>query len=165
MPKKLHPAQMAILALIALVVVMGLIALIPPNKPSAPAAPVATMDPTIVFNLTQLPDMPPFTGDEAQKWADFQAQITACTDYSPQKRSQMDRYISWMINPSQIPPELTIMFGADIRAGLIRAMAADTSTDWRLKQRPAGSCLITIGRELNNKLVETGQAPLTIYDE
>lgn len=167
MSNKIQPIQMAILALIALVLVVGIAALLPRPQNNAPSAPgqIATMDPTIVINLTQLPNIPPLTGDEAQKWADFQAQITACPDYSDQKRSQMEQYITWVINPSQIPSELIIIFGADIRAGLVRAMAADTSTDWRLKKRPAGSCLITIGRELNEKLKETGQAPLTIYDE
>ncbi len=159
---------MAVLALIALVLVVGVIALLPrQNTPSAPGTPaqVVTMNPTIIANLTQLPDLPSLTGDEAKQWVDFQAQVAACSDYSPAKRTQMDRYINWAINPSQIPPDLTIMFGSDIRAGLVRAMAADTSTDWRLKQRPAGSCLIDIGRQLNEMLINTGQQPLTIYDE
>lgn len=164
MPKKLHPIQMALIALLALVLVVGIVALIPPNI-LAPPTPIATMDPTIVVNLTQLPDIPSLTGDEAREWAAFQAQVAACPDYSAPKRTQMDRYINWVINPAQIPAELVILFGADIRAGLIRAMAADTSTDWRQQQRPAGSCLINIGRQLNERLVTTGQQPLTIYDE
>lgn len=164
MPKKIQPVQMAVLSLIGLIVIVGLVTLLPPERAAAPV-PVATMDPTIVMNLTQLPDLPPLSGDEAEKWTAFQARIAACPDYSAQKRSQMERYINWVINPAQIPPNLLILFGADIRAGLIRAMAADTSTDWRLKQRPQGSCLITIGRELNDMLVATGQQPLTIYDD
>jgi len=164
MPKKLHPAQMAVLALLALVLVIGLISLVPRQRPAAPGA-IATMDPTIIANMTQLPDMPSLSGEEAQKWTDFQVRVRACTDYSEQKLSQMERYINWTINPSQIPFDIAIVFGADIRAGLVRAMSADTSTEWRLKDRPAGSCLIAIGRELNEMLVATGQPPLTIYDE
>jgi hypothetical protein len=165
MPKKLHPSLVAVIALIALVLVVGLIASIPPRSTPAVPGQVVTMNPTIIANLTQVPDAPSLTGDEVKQWTDLQVQVAACADYSPAKRTQMDRYINWAINPAQIPPDLMIIFGADIRAGLVRAMAADTSTDWRLQQRPSGSCLIDIGRVLNEKLVATGQQPFTVYDE
>lgn len=165
-PQKSRPLQTALIAMMMLVLIAGIIALLPSlNRPPSPSGQAMTMDPAIIANLTQIPDAPSLKGADAQKWENFYAQIVTCPDYSTQRRSQMERYINWIINPSQIPPQLIILFGVDTRAGLIRAMAADTSTEWRLKQRPDGSCLIDIGRQLNEMLVNTGQQPFTVYDE
>ncbi|MBZ0300221.1 MAG: hypothetical protein K8J31_10785, partial [Anaerolineae bacterium] len=126
---------------------------------------MATIDPTIIANLTVVPNMPPPTGDEAQQLHDLQVQVDACADYSDARREQMAQHIRWLLNPPTIPGDILLAAGKHPLARLIFGMAVYTSSEWRLKDRPADSCLIEVGRTLNDMLVTAGEEALTIYDE
>ena len=126
--------------------------------------PIMTLDPQSVINLTALPEATPLSGAEAATWNDFRAQVDACADYSPDRRRQMDQHIQWLIDPSDMPPDVILAMGGNITERLVFGMAGYTSAQWRLIDRPPDSCLVPIGRALNDMLVKLGDTPLDIYD-
>lgn len=158
-------------ALVILVgVVLFIVFAILPNYPQNRAGQtspqvIATLDPTIIANLTSIPNMPPLTEIEAQQLNELKAQVDACNGYSAARRDQMEQHIRWLLEPATIPNEILIAAGPNPLGRLIFGMAGYTSTEWRLQGRPAGSCLIAIGRRLNEMLVAANESPFTIYDE
>jgi hypothetical protein len=158
----------------ALVILVGVILFIVlaiiPNYPQNRAGQtqpqvVGTLDPTTIANLTQIPNSPPISEIEAQQLNDLKAQVDACNSYSEERRGQMEQHIRWLLEPSTIPPQILLAVGPKPIGRLIFGMAGYTSTEWRLQNRPADSCLIAIGRTLNEMLLAAGETPLTIYDE
>lgn len=137
------------------------------NRGTSPetSRPVITLDATTRANLTQMPRATPIQGAFADQIRALQTQINACPDYPPERLQIMTQYIDWLFAPNTIPREMVIAFSPDPPARLVFAMAADTSTEWRRKQRPPDSCLVPIGRALNELLVSFGQEPITVYDE
>jgi hypothetical protein len=123
-----------------------------------------TLDPAVAANLTALPDATPLSGEAAQRWNDIRAAVNACDEYSPQRHEQMNQHLDWLIDPSDMPPEVIIGLGTNPQAQLIYGMAAYTSTEWRQQGRPADSCLRDIGLRLNALLVEVGREPFTIFE-
>jgi hypothetical protein len=91
--------------------------------------------------------------------------IAGCAEYSPERRAQMEQHMAWLENPSDIPPDIRIALGQNPPGQLVFGMATYTSIQWRLNERPSESCLIPIGRLLNDMLVALGEPPFSIYDE
>jgi hypothetical protein len=139
------------------------------NRPQVPPESLAgaTINPTAIANLTTLPNMPALSEADTQLLDRLSERVNACGDYSDARRDQMQQHIIWLKEPHQIPPDVAVALSltGTVNARLIYGMAIFTSTEWRLLQRPAESCLIEIGRTLNNMLVAAGEPPLTIYDE
>jgi hypothetical protein len=127
--------------------------------------PVATTDPQVIVNLTQLPQATPLTGEAASQWNDLRASVEACADYSAERRSQMIQHLDWIIDPSDMPPDVIRAMGANPQERLVFGMATYTSIEWRLRDRPPDSCLVPIGRTLNTQLVELGTQPFDLYDD
>lgn len=133
---------------------------------SAPAATpqVMTLDPQVVTNMTALPQATPLAGDAANAIRALETMVRECPAYSAQRRSQMEKHIAWILNPADIPSDLIMAFGAQPRTGLLRGMGGYTEIEWRQAGRPADSCLLPIGRRINELLVEAGAPPLTIFN-
>jgi hypothetical protein len=127
--------------------------------------PVATTDPQVIVNLTQLPQATPLTGQEASQWNDLRASVEACADYSAERRAQMIQHLDWIIDPSDMPPDVILAMGENPKERLVFGMAAYTSIEWRLRDRPPDSCLVPIGRTLNTLLIELGTQPFDLYDQ
>ena len=127
--------------------------------------PVATTDPQIIVNLTQLPRATPLTGEAASPVNDLRASVEACADYSDARRGQMIQHLDWLIDPSDMPPDVILAMGENPQERLVFGMATYTSIEWRLRDRPPDSCLVPIGRTLNQLLIQLGSEPFTIYDE
>jgi hypothetical protein len=132
--------------------------------PSQPL-PVMTLDPQVVVNLTELPHATPLSGAEAESWNEFRAMVEACDAYSPERRLQMEQHIQWLLDPSDMPPDVILAMGNNPVERLVFGMAAYTSTQWRLDNRPPDSCLVPIGRALNDMLVALGDPPFDLYDD
>lgn len=166
-PKPARPyGALVILAGVILFIVLAIIPNYPRNRAAQPQPQVvATLDPTIIANLTQIPNSAPISEIEAQQLADLKTQVDACASYSEERRGQMEQHIRWLLEPSTIPPQILIALGPNPIGRLIFGMAGYTSTEWRLQDRPASSCLIAIGRTLNDMLAAAGEPPFTIYDE
>ncbi|MAS33352.1 MAG: hypothetical protein CL610_05060 [Anaerolineaceae bacterium] len=152
------------LAGLVLVAILVILTNQPTPQPTASNT-LATLSPTIIANLTALPSAEPVGGNEAAVLNELQTAVNACDDYSDTRRQQMSQHIRWLLNPSTIPADIAIVAGENLMGRLTFGMAVYTSTEWRLLERPAQSCLIPIGRTLNDMLVAAGEDPLTIYDE
>lgn len=124
-----------------------------------------TMNPTVRANMTNVPLATPLSGDDASPFTDFELQIVSCADYSTERRSQMLQHIEWLVDPSGIPPDIISAFGSNVQGTLLFGMANYTSIQWRILDRPADSCLVEIGQQLDIMLVAFDQEPLGIYDE
>ena len=155
---------LVILVGVILFIVLAIIPNYPQNRAAQPQV-IATLDPTIIANLTSIPKMQPLTEIEAQQINNLKAQVDACNSYSDARRGQMEQHFRWLLEPATIPGEVLIAAGPNPLGRLIFGMAGYTSTEWRLQDRPANSCLIAIGRTLNDMLVAAGEPPFTIYDE
>lgn len=157
---------LVILAGVILFIVLAIIPNYPQNRAAQPRPQVvATLHPEVIANLTSIPRAAPLSGVEAQQLHDLKARIDGCQSYSDERRTQMEQHIRWLLAPATIPSEILIAVGPNPIGRLIFGMAGYTSTEWRLQNRPAESCLIAIGRLLNDMLVAAGESPLTIYDE
>jgi hypothetical protein len=162
----------AILVGIGLLIVLSIVVFIIVNNgddtassgPPTPMMPAMTIDPQTVSNLTALPQATPLSGVEADVWNTLRDQVDACDDYSPERRRQMEQHIEWLLDPSGIPPDVIVAMGGDTTERLIFGMAGYTSAQWRLNGRPPDSCLVPIGRALNDMLVAVGDPPFDIYD-
>lgn len=124
-----------------------------------------TMDPTLIANLTSIPQATPLSSEDAEQFLIFVNRIETCEDYSPERRFQMLQHIAWLVDIASIPEDMLPVFGKNPDSTLIFGMASYTSIQWKLLERPAESCLIDIGRDLNLLLEGVGREPLTIYDE
>ena len=126
---------------------------------------VITMDATVRANITNVPLATPLSSDDAAEFTDFESRIIACEDYSAERRSQMLQHIEWLVDPSGIPVDIISAFGTNVQGRLIFGMANYTSIQWRLLERPAESCLVEIGQDLDLLMTAFDQIPLGIYEE
>lgn len=136
-----------------------------PNTVQQPNGQMMTLDPVVIANLTAFPQATPLSDEDAGIWNDFLGQVTACDDYTPERRVQMEQHLQWLIDPSDMPPDVIMAMGGNPTERLIFGMAAYTSTQWRLAERQPDSCLIPIGLALNEMLVALGENPISVYDE
>ncbi len=157
-----------ILAGIGLLMVLSIVVFVLVNNDgtsSSQPQPIMTLDPQTVVNLTRLPQATPLSGAEADTWNAFRARVDACDAYSPERRRQMEQHIQWLLDPSDMPPDVIVAMGGNTTERLIFGMAGYTSAQWRLDKRPPDSCLVPIGRDLNDMLVALGDPPFDIYDD
>lgn len=124
-----------------------------------------TLDPTTISNLTSIPQATPLSGEDAEQFLIFVEQVESCEDYSDERRAQMLQHIDWLVNPASIPANMLLAFGNNPDNTLVFGMASFTSIQWRILERPEESCLVPIGRDLNDLLVAIEMPPFDIYDE
>jgi hypothetical protein len=124
-----------------------------------------TLDPTTIANLTSIPQATPLSDEDAEQFLIFVDRVESCEDYSDERRAQMLQHIEWLVDPSSIPTDMLLVLGKTPDSTLIFGMASFTSIQWRILERPAESCLIDIGRDINLLLEGLGGEPFTIYDE
>jgi hypothetical protein len=132
-------------------------------EPGSQQPVVMTTDPQIILNLTALPQATPLSGDEADTWNNLRSVVDACDAYSPERRLQMEQHIEWLLDPSDMPPNVIFAMGGDPAERLVFGMATYTSIQWRLDENPPDSCLIPIGLTLNEWLLALGTEPFDIY--
>jgi hypothetical protein len=126
---------------------------------------VMTLAPEVIANLTQMPQATALSSEDAGQWRDLRAMVDACDEYSPERRGQMMQHLDWLVDPSGIPPNVILALGSDPHERLVFGMATYTSIQWRLDHRQPDSCLVPIGRRLNELLVALGGEPFDIYDQ
>jgi hypothetical protein len=126
---------------------------------------VMTTDPQIILNLTALPQATALSGAAAKMWDDFRVMVDDCDAYSPERRLQMEQHIEWLLDPSDMPPNVIFAMGGDPTERLVFGMATYTSIQWRLNDRLPDSCLVPIGLALDDILLSLGTESLDIYDD
>ncbi len=127
----------------------------------APTGQSMTLEPAIIANLTALPVATPMSNQDLDAWDEM---VQGCEDYSPERRSQMEQHIEWIQDPASIPPNVVVALGQNTSGRLVYGMASYTSIQWRLNDRPEDSCLISIGRRLNEFLVTLDEERIDVYD-
>ncbi|MEO8394321.1 MAG: hypothetical protein ABI700_15120 [Chloroflexota bacterium] len=164
--------RLEITALLALIVVVGvIIARRPPlsEQTVAPSIPsttsqMMTLDPQIIANLTEFPKATPLAGQAANDLTALRALVDACPDYDTSRRQQMEEQIQFIINPSVLPAQVLIALGTDPPGKLLYAVANLNKVQWQLIKSPADSCLIPIGKRLNQLLVADNQSPISAFE-
>ena len=150
-------------AIIAVIVSLNLTNPPPPAQVTVSFS--MTLDPTIIANMTRIPQSTPLSGEDAEQFLRFVENVESCEDYADARRSQMLQHIEWLVNPATIPSDMFIALGQNPDQTLVFGMATYTSTQWRILERPEESCLIDIGHDINLLLEGLGGEPFTIYDE
>lgn len=143
----------ALLLIIAFVVVLAI------RQPFAVQSTLpgqGTVDPRIIVNLTQLPHATALSGQEANILMALQVAVEACPAYTAERREQMITQIGFIINPSLLPRDVIIVLGANPRGRLLSALAQVTKIQWQLGGKPADSCLLQIGKQINDLLAADG---------
>jgi hypothetical protein len=131
-----------------------------PVSLNLPTQEMMTLPPQVIANLTAMPNATPLSGAAADQVNALRQKVDSCPDYSPQRRSQMQQHIDWLLNPAGIPKDVLLALGENTSGRLIFGMATYTSIEWRLKNKPATSCLLPIGKLLNDMLAAAGERPL-----
>lgn len=119
---------------------------------------VMTLEPAVVANFTNVP--PAISGELGGQVGDIERMLAECPDYSDERRSQMEQHIAWLRDPSQIPNDLLLAFGAEPSGRLIFGMATYTLIEWSSREYSPTSCLLPIGQLLNAMLVAVGETPV-----
>jgi len=118
----------------------------------------------IVTQLTALPNTLPLTGSLADDVHAVAGMVSNCNDYSQARRDQMNQHIAWLLQPSTLPKEIIIALGSNTNGRLILGMATYTLAQWGEKQKAPDSCLLPIGKKLNDMLVANGEARFKEFD-
>ncbi len=132
------------------------------NQPTPSLA--ITLDPRIIANVTNLPHATPLSGQDANELNGVLALVNACNEYSPDRRDQMVKQIGYIINPATLTSDIIIALGEDPRAKLLYALVEVTKNQWLLEKSPANSCLIPIGKSLNQLLTDAGGTPEPAFE-
>jgi hypothetical protein len=164
------PVQIRLAITVVLVLVVVVIAILAVRQMSgsvsatATPAQMMTMDPRIIDNLTQIPQATPLSGQEANVFTALRAMIDACPAYDEARRNQMVQQIGYIINPSGLPRDAIILLGANPRVGLLKSIGSVTANRWRLDDQPADSCLVPIGKRINELLTAEGEPPIATFE-
>ena len=123
-----------------------------------------TLDPQIIANLTSYPKATPLAGQAANDITGIRQMVDTCADYDAQRREQMDEQIEFLMNPASLPGQVLIALGTNPHGRLLYAIANLTNIQWQLANSPPNSCLVPIGKRLNQLLVADGQAPISAFE-
>lgn len=156
----------ALMLVVVAVAVLAVRELTPASgrTPTATPAQMLTMDPRIVANLTQIPQATALSGQDANVFTALRALVDECPAYDEERRNQMVQQIGYIINPSGLPRDAIILLGANPRVGLLKSIGSVTANRWRLDDQPADSCLLPIGKRINEMLVAEGEQPIATFE-
>jgi hypothetical protein len=164
------PGRTRILLSVAILIVLVVVLFVVAHQATAPAgepAPTqhAALDPQIIANLTQLPKATALAGQQANDMAGLRALVAACPAYDEERRQTMNQQIDVIVNPAQLDPQTIVMLGANPRGKLLQGLGSITANVWQLNGKPGDSCLIPIGKRINELLVADGAPPVAAFEE
>ncbi len=156
-------------ALTSLLLPLILLAACATQPAATPVRPTATPDQSMAISVARIDALQaatPVSGATARTLDALEGVVHTCADFSEARREQVLQHIAWLRAPDSIPRDVAMALGmrGSIGTVLLHGMAIYTSTEWRLLERPPASCLVPIGRTLDNLLREAGAAPLEVYD-
>ncbi|MBI1278871.1 MAG: hypothetical protein GC179_12145 [Anaerolineaceae bacterium] len=117
----------------------------------------------LIRQLTALPSAAPLTGPLADEIHDVSQMVANCPDYSDARRAQMNQHIAWLLQPSTLTKDVIIALGTNINGRLLLGMATYTLADWGQHAKAADSCLVGVGKKLNEMLAANGETPLAEF--
>lgn len=113
---------------------------------------------------TPFPTPPPLTSETADQIRAVQQMVSDCPDYAQSRRDQMNQHIMWLLQPSTLPQTMYVALGTNTSGRLIVGMATYTLAEWGLQAKAPTSCLLPIGKKLNDLLVATSEARFSEFD-
>ncbi len=122
------------------------------------------LPPQVLQQLTQLPNAPMLTGTLADDIHVVEQMVADCGDYSAERRSQMQKHINWLLAPATLSQDMIIALGGNTNGRLIFGMATFTLAEWGKKQKSPTSCLLTVGKKLNDLLDANGEERVPAFD-
>jgi hypothetical protein len=124
---------------------------IPPLAPAGSAVP-----PTVAVLLTSIPAQVESAGGLGEGLDALETMVDSCADYGDDRRAQMALHFQWLRNPDLIPRDLLVAMGDETVERLVLGMSTFTLQEWNAQERPPDSCLVPIGRRLNDIMVSIG---------
>lgn len=124
---------------------------VPPIAPAGSAVP-----PTVAVLLTDVPAQLASVGGLGDGLDAIEQMVESCADYGDDRRTQMALHFQWLRNPDLIPRDLLVAMGGETVERLILGMSTFTLQEWGAQNRPPESCLVPIGRRLNDLMVMLG---------
>ncbi len=137
----------------------------PIDKPQGTLMPGVANPADIIKQLTAMPSAPPLTGLLADDVHAVAQMVSNCNEYVQARRDQMNQHIAWLLQPNTIPKEVIIAVGTNINGGLILGMATYTIAEWGQHAKAPDSCLLPIGKKLNDMLVANGEERFPEFDK
>jgi hypothetical protein len=164
------PGRTRILLSVVILIVLVVVLFVVAHQATAPAvepAPTqhAVLDPQIIANLTQLPKATALAGQQANDMAGLRALIDACAAYDEKNKQNLNQQIDVIVNPAQLDPQTIVMLGANPRGKLLQGLGTITANVWQLSGKPDDSCLIPIGKRINELLAADGAQPIAAFEE
>lgn len=136
----------------------------PVDAPAGTLVPGVVGSSDLVKQMTALPNAAPLTGPLADEVHAVAQMVSNCDDYSQARRDQMNQHIAWLLQPNTLPKDIIIALGNNINGRLIFGMATFTYADWAQKSKAPGSCLLTVGKKLNDMLAANGEERFKEFD-
>lgn len=118
----------------------------------------------IIEQLTALPNAPMLTGSLADDIRAVEQMVADCPDYSEARRTQMQQHINWILAPATLPQYMIIALGGNTTGRLIFGMGTFTLSEWGEKQKATASCLLPIGKRLNDLMAANGEERISAFD-
>lgn len=118
----------------------------------------------VIAKLTELPNAPMLTGALADELRAIDQLVAACPDYSPERRDQMQKHINWLLAPATLPQYMIIALGGNTTGKLLFGMATYTVAEWGQHQNASSSCLLPIGKRINELLAANGEERFLAFD-
>lgn len=153
------------LALTVVLLLIAVIALLVITRQADAPGQTLSLDPIVASNLTSIPQATPLSGQDANDMVALSEMVKACDAYSSERREQMLLQIELIINPAAMPRDVIISLGANPRQRLLMAIGGVTGIQWRLIDQPPDSCLVPIGRRINELIVAAGGTPVAVFAE
>ncbi len=119
----------------------------------------------LIKQMTAMPSAAPLTGPLADEVHEISKMVANCPDYNEARRSQMNQQISWLLQPNTLPKDMIIALGNNINGRLIAGMSTFTIAQWGLLQKAPTSCLLPIGKKLNDMLETNGEERFVEFDK
>ncbi|MEP6986846.1 MAG: hypothetical protein ABI970_14670 [Chloroflexota bacterium] len=134
------------------------------EQPQGTLVPGVAGSSDLINQMTAIANSEPLTGPLADEVQAVAQMVTNCPDYSQARRDQMNYHIGWLLQPNTLPKQMLIALGNNVNGRLILGMSTFTLEQWGEKQKAANSCLLPIGKKLNDMLAANGEERIKQFD-
>ena len=154
----------AVGVVLIVVMVVAVVAASRGPQPSSAPSQQLTLDATTISNLTRIPAAPALSGEAAQPYVELGQMIDACADFDETHRMQMRQHLTWLLDPSAIPSNILVGVGPDPIGKLLFGMGSFAQNQWLQIDNSPGSCVVPVGKRLNELLKAAGQPTFKVFE-
>lgn len=132
----------------------------PAQTPATGTPQMLTAVPGIQATLTAVPAQPDLPAQEAAPYQEIRDLVDKCPLYTESRKIAVLQQIDYVLHPSTVPQDFTVMFGDSLRGRMIFGSAYLTAVDWKEQGEDKSNCLYSIGVRFNALLPSLGEKPL-----